>query len=166
MSEQKTGAGRSVVPRGFSRYYVLSLLQEKPMTGKEIMDETDRRTGGAWRPSPGLVYPLLGKLLSEGLIEDIDGRYTTTEAGGRRLKSYEGAKDEVDRTLSGLMRVGLYGRFVAQDVVDRLMGLTEMLREDVSHLTAEQRVKYRAFLKSELQKIDEQDRGTSSQGQD
>jgi DNA-binding PadR family transcriptional regulator len=45
------------------------MLKEKPMTGKEIMDETSNRTEGAWKPSPGLVYPLLGKLLSEGLIE-------------------------------------------------------------------------------------------------
>ena len=28
----------SSVPRGFSRYYILELLQKKPYTGKEIID--------------------------------------------------------------------------------------------------------------------------------
>jgi DNA-binding PadR family transcriptional regulator len=27
-----------VIPRGFSRHYILNLLKEKPMTGKEIID--------------------------------------------------------------------------------------------------------------------------------
>ncbi len=148
-------ASKSVVPRGFSRYYVLSLLKERAMTGREIMDETSRRSNGAWRPSPGLVYPLLGNLLSEGLIEEVDGRYRTTETGGAKLETYEGAKDEMSRRLSGLLRIGLYGKYVAQDVVDRIIGVTEVLREDISHLTAEQRVRYRTFLKSELQKIEE-----------
>ena len=65
-------SSKSVVPRGFSRFYVLSLLKERPMTGKEIMEETAMRTEGAWKPSPGLVYPLLGKLLSGGCIEEVE----------------------------------------------------------------------------------------------
>jgi DNA-binding PadR family transcriptional regulator len=146
---------KSVVPRGFSRFYVLSLLKEKPMTGKEIMDETTRRSEGAWKPSPGLVYPLLGKLLSEGLVEEVDGRYRTTAAGSARLDSYEGAHDEFDRRLGGLIRIGLYGKFVAQDVVDKVISMTEMLREDITSLTEDQKVKYRTFLRSELQRLDE-----------
>ena len=62
----------SAVPRGFSRYYILQLLQKEPHTGKEIIDSAIEETGGKWKPSPGLIYPLLGRLLDEGLIEETD----------------------------------------------------------------------------------------------
>ncbi len=72
---------KSVIPRGFSRFYLLSLLEEGPMTGMEIMVETDERTKGAWKPSPGLIYPLLGKLLAQGLLEEIRGGYKPLRKG-------------------------------------------------------------------------------------
>jgi DNA-binding PadR family transcriptional regulator len=137
---------------------VLALLKERPMTGKEIMEETGKRSGGAWRPSPGLVYPLLGKLLSQGLIEEVDGRYRTTEAGTKVLESYERSQDEFDRRIQALVRLGSYGKFVALDMVDRLVGIMNALRDDISNLTAEQREKYMAFLRSELRKLEELDR--------
>ena len=52
---------------------------------KQIMSEIEERSGGAWRPSPGAVYPALSQLADEGLIagEESDGRrtYSLTEAG-------------------------------------------------------------------------------------
>ena len=66
----------SSVPRGFSRYYILELLQKKPHTGKEIIDTAIKQSGGRWKPSPGLIYPLLGRLLEEELIEEAkNGKY-------------------------------------------------------------------------------------------
>ena len=60
------------VPRGFTRFYALHLLNSKPMTGKEIIIEAEKRSDGAWSPSPGLIYPLLGRLLRDELIEEGD----------------------------------------------------------------------------------------------
>ena len=69
----------SAIPRGFSRHYILELLSEQPMTGKEIIDKAIIQTGGKWKPSPGLIYPLLGRLLEGGFIEEHDnGRYRIT----------------------------------------------------------------------------------------
>jgi DNA-binding PadR family transcriptional regulator len=42
------------------------------------MQEIERRSGGAWRPSPGSVYPALQQLEDEGLVR-------AEESGGRRL---------------------------------------------------------------------------------
>ena len=39
-----------------------------PMHGYQIMSEIEERSGGAWRPSPGAVYPTLSQLDDEGLI--------------------------------------------------------------------------------------------------
>jgi DNA-binding PadR family transcriptional regulator len=132
---------RSVVPRGFSRFYVLSLLRERPMTGKQIMDETERRSRGAWRPSPGLVYPLLA-----------------TDKGVRVLEDYERSQEEFEKRFGAWIRLGLFGRFLAQDLVDRLMGLISMVREDIARLGREQRERYRAFLLAELRRLDEEER--------
>ena len=62
----------SVIPRGFSRQYILNLLKEKPMSGKEIIDFAIYESEGKWKPSPGLIYPMLGRLLEEGLISETE----------------------------------------------------------------------------------------------
>ena len=67
---------RSHASRGDIRSAVLALLTEQPMHGYQIIQELAERTGGAWQPSPGSVYPSLQLLADEGLIAstDQDGR--------------------------------------------------------------------------------------------
>jgi DNA-binding PadR family transcriptional regulator len=71
--------------RGDVRAAILALLQEGPRNGYQIMSEIGQRSGGAWRPSPGAVYPALAQLADEGLVTDekSDGRrtYSLTDAG-------------------------------------------------------------------------------------
>ena len=54
--------------RGDVRAAILALLREGPRNGYQIMSEIEERSGGAWRPSPGAVYPALQQLADEGLI--------------------------------------------------------------------------------------------------
>ena len=71
--------------RGDVRAAILALLREGPRNGYQIMSEIEERTNGAWRPSPGAVYPALSALADEGLIagEESGGRRTfgLTDAG-------------------------------------------------------------------------------------
>src|SRR4029077_4932729 len=71
--------------RGDIRTAALLLLAEEPRNGYQIMQEVEERSGGAWRPSPGSVYPALSQLEDEGLIrsEEHDGRkvFALTDAG-------------------------------------------------------------------------------------
>ena len=71
--------------RGDVRAAVLALLAERPMHGYQIIQEIEERSGGAWKPSPGSVYPTLQLLVDEGLIraEESNGRktYSLTEEG-------------------------------------------------------------------------------------
>jgi DNA-binding PadR family transcriptional regulator len=80
--ERKVGARMG---RGDVRAAVLALLAEKPMHGYQIIHEIEERTGGAWKPSPGSVYPTLQLLADEGLIsaEESNGRktYSLTDEG-------------------------------------------------------------------------------------
>ena len=71
--------------RGDVRAAILAVLGEGPRNGYQIMSEIEERSGGAWRPSPGAVYPALSQLADEGLIagEESGGRrtFSLTEAG-------------------------------------------------------------------------------------
>jgi Transcriptional regulator PadR-like family len=55
-------------PRGDVRAAILVLLDEEPRNGYGIMQEIEERSAGAWRPSPGSVYPVLQQLEDEGLV--------------------------------------------------------------------------------------------------
>ncbi|WP_137843212.1 PadR family transcriptional regulator [Microbacterium sp. 2FI] len=81
--EQKVGGTR--MGRGDVRAAVLALLAEKPMHGYQIIREIEERSAGAWKPSPGSVYPTLQLLTDEGLIqaEESNGRktYALTDEG-------------------------------------------------------------------------------------
>jgi DNA-binding PadR family transcriptional regulator len=67
------------------RAAILAVLGEGPRNGYQIMSEIEERSGGAWRPSPGAVYPALSQLADEGLIagEESGGRrtFSLTDAG-------------------------------------------------------------------------------------
>ncbi len=66
--------------RGDVRAAILAVLADGKRNGYQIMSEVEQRSGGAWRPSPGAVYPALSQLADEGLI-------TGAESGGRRTFS-------------------------------------------------------------------------------
>lgn len=72
--------GQARAGRGDVRAAILNLLAEQPMHGYQLMQEMSDRSGGAWRPSPGSVYPTLNQLEDEGLV-------TSAKDGGRRVFS-------------------------------------------------------------------------------
>jgi DNA-binding PadR family transcriptional regulator len=71
------GAGGGRARKGNVRAAILVLLAEEPRNGYQIIQEINERSGGAWKPSPGAVYPALQQLADEGLIAG-------DESGGRR----------------------------------------------------------------------------------
>ena len=76
--------------RGDVRAAILALLREGPCNGYQIMSEIEERSGGAWRPSPGAVYPALQQLADEGLVEAEESSsrrtFSLTEAGRRHIE--------------------------------------------------------------------------------
>ena len=145
----------SSIPRGFSRYYILELLKKNPHTGKEIIDNATKESEGNWKPSPGLIYPLLGRLLDEGLIEETkDGKYQITKKGKSTAEDVEKINDVVKKQLEVLFRLGNIGKFVAMDILEKVTAMGSLLSSNASNLTKEETEKYKKFLKSELQKME------------
>lgn len=95
------GGGRR--SRGDVRTAVLALLAEQSMHGYQIIQEIVERSGGAWRPSPGSVYPTVSQLADEGLVrtEKADGRTVVhlTEEGRRHTAEHREALDAVWSTV-------------------------------------------------------------------
>ncbi len=80
--------------KGYMGMALLLMINEKPLTGYDIMRTMCETTQGFWRPTPGGVYPVLKKLESEGLVrgewQAYKGRkrkiYTITEDGRKILE--------------------------------------------------------------------------------
>lgn len=148
----------SAIPRGFSRHYILTLLKEKPMTGKEIIDKATAQTEGRWKPSPGLIYPLLGRLLDDGLVvEDDNARYSITKKGLSIIGDLETLNSVVQKQLDVMLRVGTVGKALATDLIDRVITIGTAISSNPDAISREDRSKYRQFLQSELKKLDEQE---------
>ena len=60
---------------GDLRFVVLKLIAQQPSHGYELIKAIETAAGGAYTPSPGVVYPTLT------LLEEL-GYITVTEAGG------------------------------------------------------------------------------------
>jgi DNA-binding PadR family transcriptional regulator len=145
----------SSVPRGFSRYFILEVLKKNPSTGKEIINNAITQSGGRWKPSPGLIYPLLGRLLDENLIEETkDGKYQIAKKGRLVADDLETLNKIVKNQMDVMFRVGNIGKFVAMDLLERITSIGNSLSSNVSNMTKEETTKYKRFLESELQKIE------------
>jgi DNA-binding PadR family transcriptional regulator len=148
----------SSVPRGFSRYFILELLKKKAHTGKEIINYAVEQSNGIWKPSPGLIYPLLGRLLDEGLIEETkDGRYQLTKKGAETAQDVDKVNEIVKKQLDVLFRLGNVGRFVAIDILEKISTMGSILSSNFANLTEDETKKYKEFLELELKKIQDKD---------
>src|SRR5438128_3015444 len=56
-------------PKGLLRYYILHKIAQKPIHGYEIIQELDSQPEGACRPGAASLYPILKKLVAEGLMK-------------------------------------------------------------------------------------------------
>ena len=85
---------------GDLRFVVLALIADQPRHGYELIKELEDRTGGAYRPSPGVIYPLLAMLEDEGFIRPAQadaGRklFTITDEGKAALEQNRAGVDAV-----------------------------------------------------------------------
>lgn len=127
--------------RGDVRAAVLALLAEAPMHGYQIISELDERTGGAWKPSPGSVYPTLQMLADEGLVrsEPEGGKnvFHLTDSGRRAAAegdsapwnavAGDGATVDVRRTIAQLAMA--FKQVTHSGTVDQVERATRILND-------------------------------------
>jgi DNA-binding PadR family transcriptional regulator len=74
------------------------LLSEAPRNGYQLIQEIEERSAGAWRPSPGSIYPVLNQLEDEGLVRPSE------QPSGRLFELTERGVDEVARLREAVAR--------------------------------------------------------------
>ena len=138
---RRGGRGGRFFEQGDLRLVILALLAEQPRHGYELIKEIGERLGGAYSPSPGVVYPTLT------LLEDLGYASLTEDSGPKKLYAatpeglgwLEQNKAAVEALFSRMDQAGS-GRAFAPRIM-RAMGNVKMalrLRLSQGALTSEQ----------------------------
>ncbi|MBD8517118.1 helix-turn-helix transcriptional regulator [Plantibacter sp. VKM Ac-2885] len=124
-----------VFAHGSLRLYLLSLLDESPKHGYELIQALTDRSGGTYSPSAGTIYPRLAKLEEEGLVtKTSDGRktvYEITEAGRAELAARAGELDGIEDQLTDSVRR------IADEVRSGVTAAMKSLRADLASAARE-----------------------------
>ncbi len=78
-----------IIKMSLSKFFILSVLQQRPMHGYEIAREVEHSTQGCCSPTEGTIYPVLREFEQGGYVtvhnETVAGRgrkvYTLTDKG-------------------------------------------------------------------------------------
>ena len=96
-----------IFDQGDLRFVILKLISEKESHGYDIIKAIEEKVGGAYSPSPGVVYPTLSLLEEMGYItaRTADGGkklYTVTEEGRAALETNKAAVDGIFERMEDL----------------------------------------------------------------
>ncbi len=120
------GPGGPRARRGDVRSAILGLLTEGPSNGYGLIKAIAEKTDGAWKPSPGSVYPTLAQLVDEGLVAKEDGprgAYSLTEEGTAHVAEH---RESIDAALDNAREGGSGSEL--RDSVRKLMGSLQQFR--------------------------------------
>ena len=129
------GARRRIFDGAALRLILLSLIEQQPRHGYELIRQIEELSGGVYAPSPGVVYPTLTMLSEMGLIEEVvaEGsrkQFSITAAGSANLAENHG---QVEQLLERLGRLGSDGESADHTPIARaLENLNSVLRHRLS----------------------------------
>lgn len=114
---------------GEVRLALLSLLEERPKHGYELIKDLEARSGGLYRASAGAVYPTLQQLEDEGFVvsKTKEGKrvYSLTEAGTAELKKNA---DSIRRIWQRAETWEDWSRWMSPEVVTILGPIGELVK--------------------------------------
>lgn len=107
--------GQNSFRRGLMPMVILSLLKREDMYGYQLVQETEKNSGGVLTTQEGSLYPVLYKLLDQGLISDrkvLVGKrmnrvyYHLEPAGEARLEELVREYEDLTRGVFRIIRGG------------------------------------------------------------
>jgi DNA-binding PadR family transcriptional regulator len=117
--EEPAPAPESFLPLPRDTFHILVSLADRERHGYSVMQDVAERTDGALRLSPSSLYAAIKRLLSQGLIEELQERpdpahdderrrYYRLTRMGRRVATAEAKR--LERLLSDARATGLLPR--------------------------------------------------------
>ncbi|MBW8294696.1 MAG: PadR family transcriptional regulator [Sphingopyxis sp.] len=118
------GERRRMFDSGELRLVLLKLIGDEPRHGYDLIRQIEELTGGAYAPSPGVIYPTLTLLDDMGQIEAQQSEgakklFAITDAGRAELEAHA---DVVDAAIARLTAVGEETQRTDSASVRRAMG--------------------------------------------
>jgi DNA-binding PadR family transcriptional regulator len=118
------GGRRRMFDGGELKLVLLKLISDQPRHGYDLIREIEELTGGAYAPSPGVIYPTLTLLQDMGLVEEEKSEgsrklLAITAAGRTQL---EERTDEVAALLERLAALGAMREKTDGAPIRRAMG--------------------------------------------
>lgn len=115
------GKGGRMFDGGELRLVLLKLIEDGPRHGYDLIRAVEEMTGGAYAPSPGIVYPTLTMLADMEYIAEQESAgarkvFEITDAGREHLAERE---EEVDALMARLNGVGAMRQRVGRGPVRR-----------------------------------------------
>ena len=104
-------------PLTSAQFHILLTLAEGSRHGYGIMQEIERRTGGAVELGPGTLYRSVKQLLARGLIIEVDSRADGNVGSGRQRRSYSLTPDGKARTAEEAQRLRALVRWAEDAMV-------------------------------------------------
>ena len=153
------GERRRMFEGGELRLVLLKLIEDQPRHGYDLIREIESLSGGAYAPSPGVVYPTMTLLLDMGLAEEVDSEgprklMSITEAGRQHLAE---RADEVAIAIGRLTALAKVSERTDAAPVRRAMGnLKQALHDCLSRegVTRETQLEVARILDEAVGKIE------------
>ena len=122
------GRGRRMFDGGELRLVLLKLIADETRHGYELIRAIEELTGGAYAPSPGIVYPTLSLLDEMGLVaeqrsDDAKKRFAITDTGRAHLAENEA---QVAALIARLTELGAHRERTDGAPIRRAMGNLRM----------------------------------------
>ena len=109
-------SGPNVFQHGVMALILLSLLRREDMYGYQLVQETERRSGGRLKTQEGSLYPVLYRLQEQGLISD-----HRVLVGKRMTRVYYHLEPAGEARLEEMIR----------EYESMMTGVTAIIREEV-----------------------------------
>jgi DNA-binding PadR family transcriptional regulator len=122
--DDRGGRRRRMFDSGELRLVLLKLIADEPRHGYELIRRIEELTGGAYAPSPGVIYPTLTMLDAMGLIEAADSagakkKFAITDAG---IAELDANRESAERLIARLTEIGEERQRTDSASVRRAMG--------------------------------------------
>jgi DNA-binding PadR family transcriptional regulator len=116
------GEAKKTVPKGFSRYTILTFLLEEPcLDTTKIREKISTQFNDSREISTEQVYQMLGKLLRDGLIEEENAKYRITAKGIEIGANVESINNIIKTQFDFISKAQSITKFVVGDFVEKFV---------------------------------------------